>query len=1492
MSGVTLPGPVAAKVGLRYEDAWAAHCALRMLGGEAEWMDLERAGTEAEGFEFSLKAAGVIEHHQVKRQHGGDGSWDLQDLNRGGVLGAFRQALDEPGAVCVFASGNAAQALDELAGPAADADSFDHFERAVLHYKTRRNLFGELREIWGTDDQSTFDAVRRIRIETIGEPRLNGLVALQCEVLLEGPVATAPGEVIKILRARVGQRVYVGTLWADLQRAGFTPNPWRFEHALGARILEANEHYLRSRRQTLITNKLIPRLETQKLGAALDDHDVVLVQGTAGFGKSDVLFELTQQLETQDIAYMALRLDRWNSTSSSRDLGQQIGLPVSPPAALAQLCPDRKCVLIIDQLDAMSSASGRNTEFFECVEDMLSLAGASPHISVVLACRQFDATHDGRLRRLIGDAHTITVGQLTDEQVTQPLAELGIDQRVISTELQALLRVPLHLSLFTQISPVDPADLPDLLALGDLYRRYWERKQEDLKRELGREPRWTQVLDLLLQYMSERAILQAPTELLDDHEADRKAMLSASVLVEDGGRVAFFHETFFDYAFARRFFAQGHTIQELLATDQLLFRRAQVRQLLVYERDRDRDRYLQDLCYLLLDPGVRFHIRDVVIAWLSGLEEPADDEWDLLAKLLEDSPDPVKRRVEGTITSPGWFVLLDRRGLIEQWLANPARKDVALRIAAAGQAADGNRSAELLAAHGQRSPDGAADVADILGRMHLAGSRPTFDLLLDLLASDDQTLENGDFLLVAHDLPDEHPDWGCELVGAYLANRLRAADREQITNPFGFSSTVIPRHLYIRKLVVDSAKAAPEAFIKHVLPQMLALIERTAQPQHADESEPVHDEIWHGAWAGDRHGDQLDDDLLEAAEAALRAHAAADRDQFLVLVETNRDTEFETVCALLYEGFHGAPEELADAAMDFVLADLRRLRVGRASEDHWATRELLRAVTPYCSEDGFEALEAVVLGHYTPWEKSAAGRKARGYSQFTLLDGMAADRLSGNARRRLGEWQRKFERQTPYPPMGVTSGFVASPIGSSQTEKMSDADWLRAIERYSSDHSDPREPLKGGAHQLSQELQKCAKADPVRFCDLAEQIPDAAHLYYFDALLRGVGESEQDVPLDSARALVLRCHRLPDRPCGRWIGQPLRRYADDGPLPEDLVGILCWYAENDPDPPPASDDFRGNIPDLQRMEMQGLNSVRGSIASEIARHVFRHEDNIDAFAGAITTLVSDASAPVRSMTVDILSAMLGYRPQQAVELFARLADHPDERLLAGRVAHPFLRWAGGRYLDQLKPIIDRMIGSDHDEVRVRGAAQAALAALANPAAEDLVQRCLTGGPGLRKGVVRVLAANVRDASYRDLCAHHLIALFDDPDPDVRAAAAEVFIAAGREGFDGINGLVEAFIISRSFDADGAEKLLHGLEMATSAPSDLVLQACTAYIQSDFTGARSHGRGMALRNAGDLVLRAYASARTREAREAALDVIDQLLMLGTYRLGSSLVNYER
>jgi hypothetical protein len=533
----------------------------------------EPPGDEAAGFEFTLKTAACTEYHQVKRQRTGEGRWTVAALAGAGVLKAFYDKLQDPDNVCVFASAHSAYTLEELADRARKSTDWSQFNSSFLESKTWRTHFDELADAWGARGEWVWEALRRVRVETIGEDKLRDLVALQTELMLDGPLENAVAALVQILLDRVNEPLTARELWAELELSGLRPNPWGSASLLVSHIDDANERFRNSRRATLIRGELLERTETNKVIAALSDRHTVLLQGDAGMGKSDVLLGLCDYLAETRTPYLVMRLVRQQTATTPEELGKALGLPGSPPAVLAASAAGGESVLIVDQLDALSTTSGRNVAFLDCIDAMLRRASADPSMRVVLACRSFDAAHDGRLRRLLDpgdDRPAITVGPFNADVVRSTLAVLDIDVHGIAPETRKLLGVPLHLALLTEIGDRAMHAMAGLHTLRDFYDAFWDEKRRALRDELGRDPEWTAVVDVLVDYMSDEQVLHAPRDLTDQWQADVAAMRSASVLVADGQKLAFFHETFFDYAFARRFTGRRRTLRGLLERDQFL----------------------------------------------------------------------------------------------------------------------------------------------------------------------------------------------------------------------------------------------------------------------------------------------------------------------------------------------------------------------------------------------------------------------------------------------------------------------------------------------------------------------------------------------------------------------------------------------------------------------------------------------------------------------------------------------------------------------------------------------------------------------------------------------------------------------------------------------------------------------------------------------------------------------------------------------------------
>lgn len=1481
-----LAGGSSDKIGNRYEGRWTAKAMLEVLREDAQAIRLEPPGADGAGVEFYLRYHDRIEFHQVKRQRTGKGDWSISALTQAGVLTTFRDRLKDPAAHCRFISAHSAGALVELSTHARSATSWQEYERDFLVAKPLRKEYAHLKQAWEmSDDEVVLAFLRRVHVSTLDETTLQRWTMTEASGIVDGDQPKLLPTLVDIALDNVNRFLAPDELWKLLSKYDYKPSFWATPQQVALLVAAANQRYIESRKATLINGEAITRSETASLEAAASTNRLVLLDGVAGTGKSDVVLQFLDRLESTGTPYLALRLDRSSPTRRKEDLGHELGLPSSPCTTLTALAQGRTAYLVIDQLDAVSAISGRSPQFIECVADIVHSAHAIPNLRIVLVCRTFDVENDARLRQLIalgGERKTVTVGPLELEQLSAPLLRLGHPDGTLSQRQLEILRVPLHLALFAGLPANGERNLSFSTSL-DLHNAFWECKRRELDTRLGTSS-WVQATEKIVDYMSRHQVLRAPRAIVDEWAPYVDGMVSAHVLIRDGQQLAFFHESFFDYSFARIFIGGQKTIASLLSQDQLLFRRGQVRQILAHERSSPGNEYRRDLAYILQDQSVRFHIKDVVITGLSQVS-PRQEEWALLEPLLLDPSSPLLGAAWRTLSSAEWFRYADARGFVEARLRAEDSLTVRMEsiLAFAGKSMR-DRVAELLSPFIDL-PAWQERIGSIVSQAGIGESRPLFELFLGWLDKCfmGQRLglaqSSGAFSIAINELEKSKPDWCCEAIGRLLTLSSAAALSAGCNNPFDLGANTLPSTLHIEMTIGEISTKAPDAFMAEIWPAMLDIIERNTE---VDENILTADQIW-----GYRHDSEhvdLANSLLHGAASAFRHTAKSNRSRFQELLNAHRRTDSETVVYLLYEGMRAAPEQFSDAAVDYALGDRRRLRIGYSNSPWWSTRRLLEAITPFCCDDNITRLEQVLLELY-PERYGQPGR-----AQYALLGGIALPRQSSKVRARLGEFSRKFDNDGK--PEGVVVGWVESPIPEQSASKMNDEQWLRAIEKYGTGRHElgrTRELLKGGAEELSRVLKSETERHPLRFARLGVQLPDTTHSAYFDALLLGLTDAEQQPPLDAVKPLLEKCHQLRDRPCGRWIGGPLTKCAETR-IPDDLLAIVEWYAINDPDPlidHPPRERPQGDLGLLNH----GINTVRGAIASNIAAIVRAHPDHSSCLRDAIQSLASDSVTAVRAVAGEVVCALVPTAPATAQSLFLRLIDDPDDRLLITRSVHLYFLWHAADDFAVLRPVMERMLKSDISDVRKFGAAYFNLAALTNPEARASADACLSSGDDfLRLGAAMVFKTNLATPEHAPRCTEMLKRLFNDTSAEVRKmAGSAIWRLEGTELGDNVD-LANYFLESDAFEAN-ADDLVHALKETTAAVPELVLKTCERTLDA-FEAQRRGPLMYQAKDALTLVLRAYADGEERSFKDRALDLVDRALRIDIFGMNRLLAEHDR
>lgn len=1519
-----LAGGASEKYGNRYEGKWTAYCIAQVMAEEADSIHIEPPGPEGEGCEFALQKGPITEYHQVKRQHSRSGEWSIAELFQKGVLAHAYTKTQDPNARFVFVSTISAGLLSGLADYARSAASIFEFkeqflkgEKTTAWSQLLREWHGQIQqeisihddmpavELQAMHERMAYERLQRVHVRTTDEDSLTEMVETKLRTMVRAESQTVRHALCAMAQENIHKKLYQDGIWRHLQQLEYV----RVDYSQDTSVLAAMEN-LNARYESMIkgigTGITIPRDETSTVMTILKGtgrKTSALVSGEAGIGKTCVLGQAIHTLRREGIPHLYFRVDRLEPTELPRNVGTQLGLPSAPAEVLAGIAKGRTCVLIVDQLDAVSLVSGRNPEFFHCIHEIIRQTTVFTNMRLLLACRQFDIEKDNRLRELVSEhglAQEIKVKLLAIDSVKSVLQEIGCGSTNFSGRQLELLRLPFHLAVFAEI--IQKARLTSFVFTTsvDLFAAYWDMKHHavQFRLENGKDE-WVSVLDCLSDKMTERQTLFVPEhEILDEYERTVRAMESEGVLLLDGRRVGFFHEGFFDYVFARRFAAKGlDLIRYLKNGEQGLFKRAPLRQILLHAQASDHVRFVEELRRIVLDPTIRFHLRRCALEVAAKIDHASPELWQLFADAFANAEPAVAREIWRVLwTTPACFPFLHSKGLIREWLASQdqEQRQRALIMVRNHIGSFPIECYEILAPYVGASMQWNADILHIIWHRELGKHRSIFDLFLRLMergAIKDQGHQ--DFWLCIYELPKTHPDWAAEALGLYLRGVLSKLDMKKIEWHF------LPRDGTGERVVLEIAEKAPGAYLDAVIPIFLDIVRGTAFERN---ERLILDHVWYARMYREDFL-SVEDSILRGLEDAFTKLAELSMPDYIKNLERLLPYgDYDSVNFVIVRALLAAPASFADQTVAYLLKNIQRLECGWPSGGggdfrYWAARELVEHASVHCSDAALANLEQALLCHFPRWERSKDGQRWRGDWQYIMLSALPAKRRSSSVEARLAEWQRKFPDKRIKPPVESKVRCVGSPIPDKAVAKMSDAQWLKALEKYDTDtgsHRKPRRFLEGGAHQLSGILESETKRDPTRFARLSERFSDNAHRYYFHAILRGLKDSSAGKEV--VFPVIRRFNQIPQKPGGQWVCGAIKKFSQED-IPDDILGLVRWLATEDDDPKTDEPLIHraGNKEEDSPYNIltTAINTVRGVAAEAVGTLLFDKAERIPFFIPCLERMVRERTVIVRTTVAAALLGLYKHDQNKAVDLFLVLTNTDKDVLFATPHVDRFLFNANFKHFHRLEHILRRMLDSPLATVREAGARHVCLAQFNNPAAKGMVTECLAGDDAKRKGVAIVAATNLFNHACSAFCHTTLPVFFDDPSKDIRDEAASCFRNAEGRELETCKPVLSAFLKSKAF-AENVEDLMWPMKRSTADLAAEILLICEAIIGvMESTGAAVEHRlyGQADKVA-DLVLRAYRQTTDLTFRSRCLDLIDRLLSQEAYGISEELEKFER
>lgn len=1257
-------GGIADKFGNEYERKWVVCLTLEVIAGKADSIRYEGLPTGFRGFELVLVRSGCAEWHQAK-MNAPHGNWTLRMLITKGVIDAFKTHLSSDTSTrCVFISQDPATQIRALCEEADIANDADEFEGAIS--KQRKEVFDDLAKTWNVSKEMAFEWLQRCEFRTESKQSIEERINFFGNCLLSGD-----GDIYTVLSNYLLNNLNAQITTECVREWLHTNTSFEFRSAtldptIREEINRANQRYLGSYTPFGVAGQIILRTEATTVSERLQTADrpfLVLLTGEAGSGKSGVVREIMSNLKTCEIPHLAFRIDHYLSCHTGREIGNNVvGRDESPVSILTNLAGDNIAVLIVDQIDVISEVSGRTGVVKEILFELIREAQCYGNVRCLLVCRDFDLENDPQYRDLEKKQKTdrVQVPHLTWEQEIVPiLTHANIEPESLSESQKKLLALPINLAVFLEIG--DPTF--GFTTSTALMKKLLEKKTHNVQR--NHDINWN-ILDPLRNmshWMSDNQTLSCPNHILDNFDGAQNWLASEGLITVTRSELAFFHESFFDFIFARTFAHSGQDICDLLtSTEQHLFRRTQVRQILTLMRDTDRPYYLKALKTVLTSPQIRLHIKSAVAQWLSNTNDPTQGELEVFESLDDDGEEfPVLMR-KALFSSESWFDFLRDNGRLSKMLETT--KQARLHCLLWWLSSIANRHPRSIARllrdwwkHNSKRTQQLAKWFSLLCQMPT--EKELALLLRDVVRSarSDVLLEDGG-RRITHLLPNlctTEPRVSAEILQAFFVHWFEQNPREHLFSHSGSGNIDIQD---LREL----AEKAPIAFLDGMIPVLVKSIDIAS----SNNSTHGHIHVLYKTKyeTGPNALFSLYRDALQTLAATSPSEASAQLDQLeptahKILLHLHLETIAENPTALGYRlvtllddqnlflaGLENAEwESFAKAAQSVIQAeclpaqDVKKVeeRVLSHRPEHDQIVTILRnakkqgAIEP--SEVRADTLHYLARSGHVEW----CVLKTIGYGQLSLDGG-----------KRLAELERKFCAERIPIPRTVEASLVGPPIPSNATRHMTDRQWLDAIKKYVDDYppNSFRDTSIGGASQLARELGNCTKSDPKRFARLFLDLPHDVNPAYGRSLLEGLAYAELE-DKDAMIAALHTAHTYHDQPFGLQITRVVEHHpvcAQD----DSVFEAILWYAEygETSEQPVFSHMEDGSefptIDDLIQMSVRllidsGINSARGNAWEVLGNLVPNNPHCVPAIWRLIGRRVGrESSAPIRAMMLGTL----------------------------------------------------------------------------------------------------------------------------------------------------------------------------------------------------------------------------------------------------------------
>jgi len=403
-----------------------------------------------------------------------------------------------------------------------------------------------------------------------------------------------------------------------------------------------------------------------------NESNIAVVAGNAGMGKSVILSQLYAQLKTANIPVISFKADRL-IFDSIKDFETEYDLDISFEKLFDKIIDtDKRGVLLIDQIDALSQALSSDLKPLKFYDSLIQRFSSHPKVKIVISTRIYDLNYDPIISNYKGKK-SFVIRALQRDVLLDVLKRSGIKKiNQFTAPFLDLIAVPLHLDVFLKVY-TETLKVNEITSLQDLYSQLWKQKVlevNSLNAHSKASKRRSEFIFKVASKMYELQEISLDARLFEDDYFNEIKFLKSEGILVDNNTIEFFHQSFFDYAYARNFInSEKDLLADILKRHQGLFIRSKIKQILNYKSSVLHSDYINDINKTLAHNQVRFHIKLLILQQIAFQEKPSIAEQNTIEHIVFKDKE-LKSAFNSSLMGQGWLPFYIERDIFREDIEN------------------------------------------------------------------------------------------------------------------------------------------------------------------------------------------------------------------------------------------------------------------------------------------------------------------------------------------------------------------------------------------------------------------------------------------------------------------------------------------------------------------------------------------------------------------------------------------------------------------------------------------------------------------------------------------------------------------------------------------------------------------------------------------------------------------------------------------------------